>query len=164
MESKDFQILIKGTFCSVPHSERQIMIYCDELSMEEVLIVAYNSCTKIKNKLRKAMKPSELKELQKRFDRFHFAEQNDNAPTKECYINIFGKYNSSPDSDRKIIIDGTKCTLTDGEITLVLFEACCIIRNKLAETKSRDELHELANVHKLENLGMLKSEKQFETR
>ena len=176
---KVIKIDIQGTYCAVPHSSRRIMIYDgdrskfirddDDLTDLEVFLIIHECCANLKNKLIKVMKKKEITELARRFQRYHNYDYL-NQPSltdklKDFSIKITGKYNEVPNSGRIIILD-TGNVLTEGEVSNVLYESVCNLRNHLNTEKgmTREELTDLANKHNIHGFGMRSDETPFVNR
>ena len=135
-----------------------------ELTNTEMLVVIHEVSCNLKRKLQNIMKDKEQEELFKKCNRYYQGKENIDARKKEINIEISGKYSDIPNSGRQLTVDYRDSTLTEGEISIILYDIICVMRNYLLRTMNRDEIAEFAEKHKIYYFGMRKSEEPFVTR
>lgn len=165
---KPFKVSIEGTYCDVPHEDRRMEVYVDSLDKEnpitdvDLLVITNEICCFVRNKLRRVMKPKEFKQLEKKFETFHFGNVTEKSVLRQAKLVIMGKYCEDFHEERKLTYHME--SLTEGQAWILLYETLCGLRNNLDKTMTREDLHEIATKFNIQNLGMLNDEMPFVTR
>lgn len=165
---KQFKLSIEGTYCDVPHEDRKMEVFVDTVDKDnpitdiDILIICNEICCFIRNKLRKSMKPKEFAELEKKFEKFHFGGVTEKSVLRQAKMTIWGYYCEEKHPERKL--NYSLESLTEGQAQILLYEILSSMRNKLSETMTREQLHDVAIKFNIQNLGMLKDEMPFVTR
>ena len=67
----DCEVTITGKYCDVTHPDRKLLIEVSGLTDEQLLVVLYESCIRMREKLKKTKTKKEMLELEEKFKLFN---------------------------------------------------------------------------------------------